>query len=280
MTDTGPRIYPPQGHLIRHLRMELHLRSEDEMHTLMPVSDDLRDDGGALRFGAMAATIDVAAGTFSHEMVRPDWLATTDMKVHLQRPTRADRVEMVTTTVRAGGRNIVSQTLVSDDEGEVARSWVTYARLPRRDDSPAIESGSRVGRRLHYVEDEETEREPLDDYLRIRLHPSRLALDLDHHHRIHNSFGSLQGGAAAVLIERVAMLAVERQLGLPGRVTDLHLYYLGQTREGPFRVEGTVLRRDEGSITTEVAIYDAGNGDRILDLGTATAVPIRGEPGK
>ena len=85
MSDNG-RTYPPPGHIIRHLRMDLELRSEDRLHGSMPISDDVRDAGGALRTGALATFVDVAAGTFSHEMVRPDWLATTDMKLHLRRP--------------------------------------------------------------------------------------------------------------------------------------------------------------------------------------------------
>lgn len=148
MSESGRPPYPPPGHIIRHLRMDLELRSETEMHGTMPVSDDVRDAGGALKMGALATLIDVAAGTFSHEMVRPDWLATSDMKVHLRRPAMGDQVAIRTTTVRAGRRNIVSQTIVTDPDGEIARGWVTYTRLPRRDDSPPMDEASRVGRRL------------------------------------------------------------------------------------------------------------------------------------
>ena len=272
------RTYPPPGHIIRHLRMDLELRSETELHSTMPVTDDLRDSGGALRTGALATLVDVAAGTFSHEMVRPDWLATSDMKVHLLRPALSSEVRGVTSTVRAGRRNMLSATRVVDDDGEIARAWVTYTRLPRRDDNPAVEQGSRIGRRLHYVEDPsldtERARPSLDDYLGLRLEPEALALVLDHHPRIHNSFGSLQGGAAAVLVERVAMLAAERRFGTPARVTDLHIQYLGQTRSGPFRVAGEVIRDDDGSVVCEVSVLDAGNGDQLLDLATVTAAPV------
>ncbi len=270
--------YPPPGHLIRHLRMDLELRSETELHATMPISDDLRDAGGAARTGALATFVDVAAGTFSHEMVRPDWLATADMKFHLLRPALGDEVRGVTTTVRAGRRNVLSATVLADDEGEVARSWVTYTRLPRRDDNPTVEAGSRIGRRLHYVEDPsldtERERPMLDDYVGLRLAPEGLSLELDHHPRIHNSFGSLQGGAAAVLAERLGMLASEHRTGRPSRVTDLHIQYLGQTRAGPFRVDGEVLRADAESLICEVSILDSGNDDHLLDLATVTATPI------
>lgn len=279
MSEKRRAPYPPPGHIIRHMRMTLELRSESELHGSMPILDDLRDAGGALRLGALATTVDVAAGTFSHEMVRPDWLATTDMKLHLCRPTTAERIETVTSTVRAGRRNILSLTVASDDVGEVARGWVTYARLPRRDDSPPVEAGSRIGQRLHYVEDPtletEIERPMLDDYVGIRLIPDELALEVEHQPRLHNSFGSLQGGAAAVLVERLATLAAERRFGRPARATDLHIQYVGQTRAGPFRVEGTVLRVDPEAVTCEVSILDAGNDRQLLDLATVTASPIR-----
>jgi uncharacterized protein (TIGR00369 family) len=276
--------YPPDGHIIRHLRLDLQSETTEELRCTMPVTDDLRDAGGALRMGALSTMVDVAAGTFSHDLVRPDWLATSDMKVHAMRPTYGDEIRSVTSTVRAGKRSVLSLTEVTDADGPVARAWVTYVRLPRRDDSPTIEEGHLTGRRLLYVEKDDpgpsasdsspAEGRPmLDDYIGLTIREGELVFDLVHQPRIHNSFGSIQGGVAATLIERMGMLAAERSLGVPARVTDAHTYYLGQTREGPFRIEGTVLRSDATAVTTEVAVIDAGN-ERLLDLGTVTASRI------
>jgi acyl-coenzyme A thioesterase PaaI-like protein len=74
---------------------------------------------------------------------------------------------------------------------------------------------------------------------------------------------------AATLVERMGTVAAERELGRPCRALDLHLHYLGQSTTGPFRVTGTVLRTEDDTVTTEVAIVDASDG-RLLDLGTAT----------
>ncbi len=263
--------YPPHGHILRHLRMELELRDDETLLGAMPILNDLRDEGGALRFGALATLIDVAAGTFSHELVRPDWLATTDLKLHSIRPAVRGPVTSVTRTVRNGRRSILSETIASDADGEVARGWVTYARLPRRDDTPHVEGSSRIGTKLVYVETDEPTRPTLDGYVGIERDPEHLTIHARHHPRIHNSFGSIQGGVAAILVEHVATAAGERHLGGPCRVTDLQMYYLGQTRSGPFRVDGTVLRVDERSVTVEAAVVDAGNDDLLLDLGTATA---------
>lgn len=278
-TDVEKRIYPPNNHLIRHLRMELVLESSELLRGVMPVSDDIRDAGGAVRTGALATFVDVAAGAFSHDLVRPDWIATTDMRLMVCRHSEAERVELTTSSLRVGKRNIVSVTSVVDAVGEVARGWVTYSRLPRRDDSPHFAGGSQVGKRLNYVEPDEATRDPrppLDDYIGISVVGTggNPTLELEHTAPIHNSFGSLQGGAAAILIERAATLALERQTGRPGRVDDLHLYYLGQTRAGPFRVETTTLRSGQASVTTESKVLDAGNDNRLLDLATATASVI------
>lgn len=271
MSDDEPG-YPPYGHIIRHLRMDLRSTSTEQLDCTMPVSDDIRDPGGAVRFGALSTMIDVAAGTFSHDLVRPDWLATSDMKVHLTRPSFADEVMSTTTSLRAGKKLVLSLNVVEDAHGEVARSWVTYVRLPRRDDSPTVERGGLTGRRLHYVEQEkDLPRPPLDDYIGLRARPGELTFDLEHQPQIHNSFGSIQGGVATTLVEQMAAVAGQQVLGAPCRVTDLHIYFIGQTRAGPFRVEGNVLRRDEQSVTVEVSVVDAGNDDRLLDLGTATA---------
>lgn len=278
---TTPRTYPPHGHLIRHLGMQLLLETPDLLTGQMPVPDDLRDAGGAARVGAIATFVDVAAGVFSHDTVRPDWIATTDMRLLMCRHTYADEITLATTMLRSGKRNIVSATSVYDSDGEIARGWVTYSRLSRRDDSPHLEGGSRVGQPQDYTERGElaaAQREPLDEYVGLEIGPDdtdgRITLTLEHTPRIHNSFGSLQGGAAAILLERAATLAVERKTGQPGRVDDLHIYYLGQTREGPFKVEATPLRSDTTGITTEARVLDAGNEMRLLDLGTATARPI------
>ena len=277
MSDDAPD-YPPYGHIIRHLRMDLRSTSNEQLDCTMPVSDDIRDPGGAVRFGAMSTMIDVAAGTFSHDLVRPDWLATSDMKVHLIRPSFADEIRSTTTSLRAGKKLVLSLNVVEDNRGEIARSWVTYVRLPRRDDSPTVERGGLTGRRLHYIEKEDLQPRPtLDDYIGLRIGPGELTFELEHQPQIHNSFGSIQGGVATTLVERMAALAGEQELAGPCRVTDLHIYFIGQTRAGPFRVEGTVLRKDERSVTVEVSVVDAGNDDRLLDLGTATASLIPGD---
>lgn len=268
-----PRTYPPYGHILRHLALDQRFQANGEMHASMPITDDLRDAGGAARFGALLTLADSAAGVLSHERVRPDWLATTDMKVHLIRPTVADEVDSVTRVVREGRRNVLSEIRIFDTDGDVAKGWVTYARLPRRDDTPSVDEDHDPGRRLHYLEDRPRPRPVLDDYVGLEIDPAELRFDLVHNDRIRNSFGSIQGGVAAMLIERMAVHLAELTFGRPARATDVHLHFLGQGTEGPFEITGRPIRIDPAMATVEVEVIDRSSG-RLLDLGTASAVPI------
>ncbi len=77
-----------------------------------------------------------------------------------------------------------------------------------------------------------------------------------------------------MVIESAAAMAAERELGVPCRTTDLHVQYLSQSRSGPFRVEAVPLRVTPTAVTSEIVVLDAGNDRHLLDLATATAVPL------
>ena len=113
----------------------------------------------------------------------------------------------------------------------------------------------------------------LDEYYEIRIDPDTPAFELDHHERIYNSFGSVQGGAMAALLERVAALAAERILGVPCRTVDLHFSSLAPATTGPFRVVAQPLRVEETSVLSTVELLDNGNDGRQCAVGTARAIP-------
>ena len=276
-SEPSPRMYPPYGHVLRHVGLDQRFQPNGDVLTSMPISDDLLDQGGAVRVGALVILVDSAAGVLSHTRVRPDWLATTDMKYHSIRPTSGEGLDSVTRIIRSGKRSILSQTILTDTGGEIGRAWVTYARLPRREDTPTVEGNDDdPNRRLHYLEDPAFERDgrlPLDDYIGMRVRAGELTIDVSHSDRIRNSFGSIQGGVAATLVERIGTLAAEQALGVPARALDIHVHYLGQSTTGPFRADGSILRVTGDTVTTEVTIIDAADG-RVLDIATTTARAI------
>lgn len=275
-TSEAAPAYPPPRHVLRYLRLSQRLEASGDVVASIPILPDLRDATGGLRFGALATLVDSAAGIFSVHRVLPDWVATLDMKIHVSRATVGDTLHSVTRPLRVGGRNVVSETTLHDAEGEVGLAFVTYARLPARGGRQAVQKvppGS--VRQFDYAEADEEPRRPLDEYLGLQFLPGDPVIELDHITQIHNSFGSIQGGVVAMLLERVAALAAERTLGVPAVTTDLHLHYLAQAKGGPFRVSAEVIRVDDASVTSRVQIVDAGHDDRLLDVGTATASAIR-----
>jgi uncharacterized protein (TIGR00369 family) len=272
--------YPGSRQILRYLRLEQEYLADGGARVRVPVLDDLLDAGGAMRLGALAPACDLAAGALSNREVAPDWVATLDFKLHLAGLVTGGHVDAEGHVLRAGRNTVLSEMVLTDTGGTVVgRSYVTFSRLPRREGAP--QDGGRVERpaRLSLAEpDREEPRIPLDEYLGLRFAADHAGFELDHHPRIHNSFGSVQGGAMAALLERAATLAGERAWGRPARTLDLHFSYAAQARNGPFRVRADPIRVDGTTITSRVQLTDAGLDDRLAAVGTATAHLIEQNP--
>jgi len=267
------RSYPPKNHILRHLRLRHLVDDEGNVSATMPILPDLVDAGGWLRLGAISTLVDSVAGHHGVLQVEPDWVATLELGTVIRRRAEGSEVVAKCQPLRIGKNNVVTETHISDDLGEVARSTCTYARLPGRSDNPSV--GTAKGRTVDYGGEEElTNRPMLDDYLLIETDPDQAVIRLPHHSRIHNSFGSIQGGAVAVLVDAMATHLGFLTTGLPMRCLAAEVHYLSQAKSGPFRVEGELLRVDEGEVTSRVRIVDVGNNDRLLDIATATAKAI------
>ncbi len=268
-----PRIYPGPRQILRYLRIELENRDDGSVWARTPVLPDLLDPGGAMRMGAIAPMCDLVAGTLAAAEVNPDWVATLDFKLHIAAPIRAGHVQARCRPLRVGKNNVVSESRLTDDSGEpVGLALVTFTRLPRRDDR--VLTLPRQKGLVRYRLDDEEPRIPLDDYLGLRFAPERAEFELDHHERIYNSFGSIQGGAMGALLERAAAHAAERVFGRPARTLDLHFAYTAQAKVSPFRVTADIVRADADSALSRVQLVDTGQDDRIAAIGTALAVPI------
>ena len=233
----------------------------------MPVHADLCDRDGWLRLGAVATLVDSVAGHHGVRQVTPDWVATLHLGTVVDRAARGTEVTARCSPLRVGRNNVVTETSVHDDLGEFARSICTYARLPARSDNPSV--GTEEAEIIEYFEDEPLEpRPPLDDYLQMRLRPDEPVIDLDHHGRIHNSFGSIQGGAVVVLMERAATHLHELELGTPGRCFSADVHYLAQAKGGPFEVRAELLGHPGKGTSARVRIVDVGHDHRLLSVGT------------
>ncbi len=275
-----PVRYPPQNHILRHLRLSHQMSSDGSLTATMPVLDDLADAplaaGGWLRLGAVATLVDSVAGHHAVLQVTPDWSATLHLSTVLAARAEGALVTARCTPLRVGRNQVVTETSVTDEAGtEIARSTCTYARLPRRDDTPVVDRTARDNI-VDYREDDELDpRPPLDEYLRIAPVPGEPRIELPMHNRIRNSFGSLQGGASIVVAEVMANHLAELAAGRERRsrcvFADVH--YLAPGRGGPFRVDGEMLARTGQLVTSRTRIFEtAGGTDRLLQTATATAV--------
>jgi acyl-coenzyme A thioesterase PaaI-like protein len=265
--------YPAPGHVLRYVRLALDARGGDVVEGLMPALPDLADAGGGIRLGALTMLVDYVAGVTALRTVQPDWTVTHDLALHLVQPAPpVGELEAFCRVTRAGRNNVSSETsVVAPGVGEVARAFVTFTRLPRREDTPAVSQILHIN--LAEPLADERPRIPLDEAVGFRLGRGDEGpyAEFDHTDFVVNSVGAIQGGVVALALERAASWAGECALGVGCRATDLHLHYLALGKTGPFRARAEVLRVSEHSVVSRVALHDTGDGDRLLALGVATA---------
>lgn len=265
--------YPGPGHVLRHLRLTVDASDDDHSVGTMPNLDDMADAGGALRLGPLAMLTDFTAGLLSARAVRPDWTVTYDLELHLLgETTPGGLVTTHSSVVRSGRNNVISESMVTGDDGsDIARAAITFTRLQRRDDTPRSDN---LQWQLDLAEEQEAPRVPLDDFLGFVPDIPAGTVTFGHHAVLHNSLGAIQGGVIAMAVERAGSVRAERELGRPARTVHIHLYYLALGRTGPFQARTRLLRSDAGGVVSRVELVDTGDGDRVLALGTATAVSL------
>ena len=266
------RRYPHPRSILCYSRLVHELHEDGTVTASMPVLPDQLDTGGRVRMGAIAPLVDLCAGLLGARAVHPDWTATLDFKLHLDQLPAGGRIHGTCRPLRVGKNMVLSENRLTDDEGRpVGVAHVTFSRLPRREDTPQTPA-PKIGV-TDLTQPDEEPRLPLDEYYQLRIDPREAAFELDHHERIYNSFGSIQGGAMGALLERAAALCAERQLQVPSRTVDLHFSYLAPAITGPFRVSAVPLRVEAGSVLSTVELLDLGHDGRQCVVGTARAVP-------
>jgi uncharacterized protein (TIGR00369 family) len=265
------RRYPHPRSILCYSRLVHELHTDGTVSGSMPVLPDHLDAGGLMRLGAMAPLVDLCAGVLGARAAHPDWTATLDFKLHLSNPPAGGRVHGLARPLRVGTNTVMSENRLHDDDGRpVGVAHVTFSRLPRRGDTPVGPPPKPSS--VDYCQDDEEPRLPPDEYFGIRIDPGDAAFELDHHERIYNSFGSIQGGAMGALLDRVAVLCAERALGRPARTMDLHYSYLAPATDGPFRVHAVPVRVEADSVLCTVELVDRGREGRQCAVGTARAV--------
>jgi acyl-coenzyme A thioesterase PaaI-like protein len=256
-----PVAYPPPGHFLRHLRIEADTTVAGRSVGRLPALPDLCGADGTIRLGALAAALDVTAGTLAVSAVFPDWTATTHLSVQTATGISTGAAVITCRVLRAGRSSVFIGAELSDEAGApVGSATIGFQRLVRRDGNPTA-AGAPEGTVTHLGDGEpDGPRPPLTDFLGLRtVDPAAVELDLAPH--IANSTGTVQGGVVATLLEAAAAAGA-------GRVADLEIHYLAAGKTGPFRARAFPVRPG----TVRLELRDAGADDRLLSTGVATVL--------
>ena len=269
------RRYPHPQSILCYSRILHEVREDGTVTGSMPVLPDHLDSSGRMRIGALAPLVDSCAGVLAARAVHPDWCATLDFKLHLSSPPASGTVHGVAVPLRVGNTTVLSENRLVDDNGDlVGVAHITFSRLPARDGGP--KSRPPKAGTINYAHADEEPRLPVDEYYNLQFDSDTMAFQLEHHDRIYNSFGSIQGGAMGALLERAATLAGERTFQAPACVRDLHFSYLAPATTGPFRVAAAPIRAGTEGVVVQVELIDLGRDNRRCAVGTAHAVPTPG----
>jgi uncharacterized protein (TIGR00369 family) len=275
--------YPPDKHLLRDLRIESGRLADGRHLAVLPVVREVLDDTGAVRIGAIATLMDVAGAAVALDAVQPDRTATVELAHQSHGPAREGPVFAVAAPLRAGSKQVVVDVAVLEGRGSddpvraraIGTGTMTFSRLAQRADHAPIRIGdaarAATGRTSLGLEGSGLER-PLLERAGVRvLDAARGELELDNHDWVRNSFGTLNGGMVAILVERAGELALRAAAGARLGVCDLAVHYLGQTRRGPARTHTRVLRASRDHAVCRVELRDAGAADALVALATVTA---------
>ena len=272
-------VYPPDPHYLRDLGMELHSEG-DAMRMRLPIVPALCNDLGQLRAGVLTTAIDITAGAFAGRLAAPDWVATSDISLHVLSALAADNLVIRCSLVRHG-RSLIVLRLEGSLQGEkpsapgsVMAGGAAFSVLPSRGEAQGGRPHRRSARSA-FVRSGSALNQPIVEKLGIRVIESssgRVEITLTDY--VRNTFGALQGGLAALLADIAMESRGAVELGQPVQTCDLRLRYLSQGRVGPFRTETEVLRTTAESVLLRVAVLDTAAERRLVALATGTVLRI------
>jgi acyl-coenzyme A thioesterase PaaI-like protein len=251
--------YPPDDHVLRHLRIESWLEAPDHAFAQLPAAAAVLDGNGAVSLGALTTLVDIACARVSFASAHPHWIATADLSVVRGEPVSEGMVRAEARMVKAGSK-LISIDVDLHGAGTAAAS---FARIPREAslvDRPPPAVGERTAMPLLLPELEVHVTE------RMGLRSVHGGIELDRTDYVGNSFGTINGGVLGFLVAAAA----EEVTGLVA--ADLVLRYLGQTKVGPAHATATVVRTGTDHAVCDVRVRDAGADGMLLARATVTTI--------
>ena len=254
-----------------HFATESTRHPDDHVSARLRLHPGLLDEGGALRFGAAAYAVDVAAGLACGLSVVDQglWVVTTDMDVRLTAPVTVGPLRVDTHVLRSGATTAVA-TFTLEDEGAdriVGGGTCTCRPFPYEFDSSLLELP--VGEVRRHGDGTAPPAEPLAASLGFRIGEDA-SVEVDMPPEVRNPWGILHGGVTACLTDVAAEVAGSHALGAPVRPTDGVLRYLAPGRVGPACAVPRVLAVEGDRALVEERVTDTGADDRIIAFAQLT----------
>lgn len=275
--------YPPEHHVLRDLRYEVARTSSSRSLGWAPRQPGVCSTDGSMRPSAIAMMVDVAAASLAIVNAAPDWAATADLAYWGAAPITVGPAVCEARLVRAGSGTIVVAADVYDGgacgwDGDgpppatrAGHARLTFSRIP----GSASAANGRVDRSGGPTPRQGMHRpgsafdESIHDKCGLRVvDPAGGVVECPKSDYVRNSFGTINGGAVAVILEAAGEVAARHATGAPLVARDLQVHYLAQTKVGPARSSARLVRADEHHAVVEATLVDAGNGDLVLALAT------------
>jgi acyl-coenzyme A thioesterase PaaI-like protein len=251
--------YPPPQHVLRDLALSVQPTAKGRAEARMVLTPALRRAGEPVP-GVLTTVIDALGGHLALYAVAPDWMATSALTLH-RWGTPTGTITFEGTVLRQGRTNLVIEVGAADDRGPFGASTMSFAILPRRPGTPTVDlTGAPQG--LVTAPGDDAAVSSLSDAIGYVVDPDGSGASLAVEPYVRNSFGALNGGVLAGLIEMAATGAEG------GVVRQFTVHYLRQATAGPVAARRRPLGPVGDLAAYRVDVADRGADDRHCAVAT------------
>ena len=273
--------YPPVEHFMRDCGQWIEWDGENYTAG-MPATPYVCAEPGGVRLGIWASLADLIGGAVATRAVRPDWIATSDMTVHLFSPLHEGELRVVARLLRQGRRTVIIEVDLlgaEADQTPIGMATLGFSVLKARGPIQQMKSGDEPNRTDFAHADKALDRDILTRLGAEALDPAEGRIRLETSAYSSNTLGATQGGVLALLADEAGQL-LGRARGQAQWVTrDMTLHYLALGRTGPLETRARLLHPGPESALVRVEILDRGESDRRVLAATLRVGEIQSSHG-
>jgi uncharacterized protein (TIGR00369 family) len=272
VTQAPAEQYPPTEHILRDLRLSVEHRPDGTSTAWIPVTPHVCNPSGSPRAGVLAILVDVVGGGLAALAVRPDWIATADLTLHLVPRAVTGEIEARGRVVRQGRTTVVVEVALRAGPAEpLGVATMSFAVLPRRAENLSVDQIEGVSR-MTMATNGSGLRDPFHDRVRLTVvDPLAGSVELPLTDYVVNSMGAIQGGMVAAAADAAGAEAVGEACGVPVETVDLQVTYLALAKVGPIRTRSIVLDTRAAHGAAHVEIVDTGADGRLTTVARVVA---------